>query len=397
MKICRLVWEYPTPDKISYGLGPNFYHISTEQVNQGIDVHVIAKSSNGEPNYEEISGVQVHRVGIPYNVRAIEKLIKLSSYHKFDLIHAHGTCGISYPLFKRIVNRPIFVHTHGTTLEMVKHKFRPPLKSSVRDYSRSVGREIISILRQHFYWKMADRLFAVSQSAKKEIQTLLHIRGSKIDVAYNGVDPSIFKRCENSNVFKAKIGLEGKRIILFVGHFGFRKGIPYILEAMPLILREIPDATLLCVGGSPKWLGTDIYSKGLCEAVSKYGLNGKVKLMGRVPHHVLPSYYSIAEVFAFPSLYEALGKVVIEAMACETPVVASRVGGVPEIVDHGSNGFLIEPKNIKMLAAFLIQIMQDRRLALCMGRRGRQKVVKRFTWAETAKSLKRSYIKLIEK
>jgi glycosyltransferase involved in cell wall biosynthesis len=394
MRICRLVWNYPRPEKISYGLGPNFYHISSEQAKQGIDVHILALKEDGAREYEEKDGVKIHRVGLPYNLRAMEKLMDLHRDHRFDLIHAHGTCGIFYPLFKPLIRRPLLVHTHGTTLEMVRHKFRPSPKHSLVDYSRSLMKEYISIIRQGVYWKQANRLIAVSKAAKDEIQKLLHVNPSKIEVVYNGVDPEIFKRVNGGEYLKTKLGLEGKRVILYVGHFGFRKGMLYLFQAMQQVLKEVPDAALLCVGGTPKWLGTNLYWTTLQESILKYGLTGKIILNGQVSHHKLPQYYSIADVFAFPSLYEALGKVIIEASACEIPVVASRVGGIPEIIRHGENGFLIEPKNIKILADYIIQILQDKELAQSMGRRGRQTVLEKFTWAKTVADISKAYVTL---
>jgi len=246
------------------------------------------------------------------------------------------------------------------------------------------------------YWKRADRLIAVSNAAKKEIENLIHINPDKIDAIYNGVDPTIFKRTKDRMKFKKNLGLEDKKVILFVGHFGFRKGIIYIYEAMQKVIKEIPNSILLCVGGTPKWLGTDLYWRALKDAISKYDLEGHVVLKGQIPHHELPDYYSIGDVFAFPSLYEALGKVLIEAMACETPIVASNVGGIPEVVRHGHNGFLIPSKDSRKLGDYLIQILQNQDLASEFGRNGRKIALEKFTWSQTAKNLLKSYSEVLE-
>jgi glycosyltransferase involved in cell wall biosynthesis len=395
LKICRLVWSYPDPSKISYGLGPNFYHISEEQAKLGVEVHIISLNSDGNAEIKGTNGIFIHRVGMPYNIRAMQKLINLNRIHHFDIIHAHGTCGITYPFFKPALRIPLVVHTHGTTLEMVRHKLRPNPKFSISAYSKSLLKENISILRQNMYWKRADRLIAVSNAAKREIVNLIHINSDRIDAIYNGVDPTIFKKTKNSMKFKKNLGLEDKKVILFVGHFGFRKGIIYIYEAMQKVIKEIPNSVLLCVGGTPKWLGTDLYWRALKDAISKYDLEGSVVLKGQIPHHKLPDYYSIGDVFAFPSLYEALGKVLIEAMACETPIVASNVGGIPEVVRHGHNGFLIQPKDSRKLGDYLIQILQNQDLASELGRNGRKIALEKFTWSQTAKNLMNSYSEVL--
>ncbi|MBS7635172.1 glycosyltransferase family 4 protein, partial [Candidatus Bathyarchaeota archaeon] len=310
MRVCRLVWNFPQAERISYGLGPNFYYISKEQVEQGYEVDVIARRGVNEPDYEEIDGIRIHRVKSPYNVSAMRELTRLNSQKPFDIIHAHGTCGISYPLFRFSIRKPLVVHTHGTARGMAFHRFSPPTVVSLKDSLKSRIRELTAIFRQEIYWRSADMLLAVSYFLKNEIEKLYNIDSSKIEVAYNGVDISIFRKTDSSDELK-KLGLEGKRIILYVGHFGLRKGIPYLIEAMREILQEEPDAFLLCVGGTPEWLGTDVYWRILREKIEQAGIQKNVMLIGQTLHQKLPTYYSMAEVFAFPSLYEAMGKVVV--------------------------------------------------------------------------------------
>ena len=393
LRICRLVWSFPRAEKISYGLGPNFYYISRGQVEQGYEVDVIARMGLNESSYEEIDGIKVHRVPSPYNVNAMRELARLNSRKSFDLIHAHGTCGISYPLFRFKVRKPLVVHTHGTALGMVLHRFSPPTIVTLKDSLKSKVRESTAIIRQKAYWQSADMLLAVSYFLKNEIEKLYNIDRTKIEVAYNGVDTSVFRKTDGSDESK-KLGLEGKRIILYVGHFGLRKGIIYLIEAMRKILREEPDAFLLCVGGTPEWLGTDVYWRILKEKIEQNGIQKSVRLMGQVPHQKLPVYYSMADVFAFPSLYEAMGKVVVEAMACETPVVASRVGGIVEIVENGRNGFLVEPKDVKGLGEAILRVLQDKHLAKKLAQEGRRTVESKFTWKHTVEQISKAYEKL---
>ncbi|MEM3466682.1 MAG: glycosyltransferase family 4 protein, partial [Candidatus Jordarchaeales archaeon] len=106
-------------------------------------------------------------------------------------------------------------------------------------------------------------------------------------------------------------------------------------------------------------------------------------------------YYSMAGVFAFPSLYEAMGKVLVEAMACETPVVASRVGGILEIVRDGVNGLLVQPKNVKSLERAILMVLQDSQLARRLAENGRKTVESRFTWRHTVMQISKAYQKLM--
>lgn len=355
---------------------------------------VIARKRANELDYEEIDGIRVHRVMPPYNLNAMRKLVQLNSQKSFDIIHTHGTCGISYPLVKFRIRKPLIVHTHATARGMVLHRFPLPTFVSLRNSVKSRIRELTTIFRQEVYWRSADMLLAVSYFLKDEIEKLYNIDSSKIEVAYNGVDTSIFRKTDSSNELK-KLGLDGKRIILYVGHFGLRKGIIYLIEAMHKILQEEPDAFLLCVGGTPDWLGTNVYWQILKEKIERAGVQKSVRLMGPIPHQKLPIYYSMAEVFAFPSLYEAMGKVLVEAMACETPVVASRVGGILEIVRDGLDGFLVQPKDVKSLEQAILMILQDGQLAKRLAENGRKRVETRFTWRHTVMQISKAYQKLI--
>lgn len=395
MRICRLVWSFPRAENISYGLGPNFYYISKEQLKQGYEVNVITRRTRSEPCYEEIDGIKVHRVKSPYNINAMRELSRIHATNPFDIVHAHGTCGMSYPLLRFKIHRPLVVHSHGTALGMMLHRFSPSPKLSIRDFSRSRIRESVAIIRQKIYWQQADILIAVSNFLKQEIEKLYNINGSKIEVAYNGVDTAIFKKVRDTYEFKKKLGLEDKRVILYAGHFGFRKGILYLIEAMNEILREEPDAFLLCVGGTPKWLGTDIYWKTLSKKLREANIQAHAKLLGQVPHQQLPFYYSMADVFAFPSLYEAMGKVIVEAMACETPVVASRVGGIMEIVKDGINGILVEPRNVRDLEKAILMVLQDDQLARKLSQKGRETVESKFTWRHAVEQISKAYQRII--
>ncbi len=390
MRICRLAWFFPRSNELTYGLGPNFYYISREQAKLGQDVHVISPAPPDAPPFEEIDGVKVHRVKFPYNLNAMRKLFALHRETKLGLVHAHGTCGLTYPLLRAQMKRPLVVHVHGTTLESQKRYFgmRSDLQRS-HDWSYQ---ESLTLLRQKYFWSRADLLIAVSGAVRRELADLYHIKQSKIAVVYNGISPEVFRHVDDGSVLRDELGIENtKRIILYVGHFGPRKGLPVILEAMSLVLRRIPNALLLAVGGVPKWLGSGNSWKDLEEAIRSKGIGASVRLLGQIQHNVLPSFYSLADVFVMPSYYEAFPKVVLEAMACEAPVVATRTGGIPEIVDEGVNGLLFEPGNATDLADKIIDLLKDSTSAQKMGVEGRRRVMASFTWEQTAKNILKAY------
>lgn len=389
MRICRLSWVFPRQSELAHGLEPNIYYISREQAKLGHDVHVVSLIKRREPRYEEIDDVKVHRVFPPYNLNTMRKIGEIHKDKPISVVHSHGTCGIAYPFFRRHIRSPLVVHVHGTTLELRRRY----AEARAGDRKALSLRETSSILRQRVFWRRADLVIAVSEGVRRELVNLYKIDPTKIVVVYNGFDPSLFKPASDPTIPK-ELGLSGRHLILYVGHFGPNKGLSVLLEAMPKILERIPSAYILCIGGTPKWLGTNTYWDTLTRIIRKNQLENAVKLMGEVQHQVLNRYYSLADVFVLPSYYEALGKVILEAMACGAPVVATKTGGIPEIVKNGVNGLLVSPGNPSELAESVITLLENKNLARRLAEEGRKMVVSSFTWEQTARNLIEAYKKI---
>jgi glycosyltransferase involved in cell wall biosynthesis len=157
--------------------------------------------------------------------------------------------------------------------------------------------------------------------------------------------------------------------ILFVGVDWERKGGPVLLEAFRRLRRTHPDARLTVVGCSPQ--------------ISEAGVN----IVGRVPLAEVSEYYRAASVFCLPTLNEPFGLVFLEAAAFGLPVVATRIGAIPEIVIHGKTGYIVEPQNVPELAARLDDLLRDPLRAEQFGARGRKWVSHRYCWEETGHRL----------
>ena len=153
---------------------------------------------------------------------------------------------------------------------------------------------------------------------------------------------------------------------------------------MKTVTKEVPNAVLVCVGGVPAWLPKRDYWSYLNGLIEQNGLTGKVILLDRVPNEKLPNYYSMSSVLVLPSYYEAFPKVLIEAMACERPAISSRMGGTQDSIEDGVNGYLVNYADPADLARAIVTVLQDEALARRMGKAGRQKVVREFTWRAVA-------------
>jgi len=201
---------------------------------------------------------------------------------------------------------------------------------------------------------------AVSKALQSDLQTYYGIPTKKVTPVYNGVDTKIFRRDENPRVPARLREFEGKRKILYVGHLGPRKGLFYLIRAMKTIVKEVPDVILVCIGEAPAESRASSYKEFLFELVHASNLDGTVIFIGTVPNSELPAYYSASDVFILPSFYKSFGKVVIEAMACETPVVVTGAGGVLEIVENNQTGLLVKYGSEAEIAAAIITILQGK-------------------------------------
>ncbi len=390
LRVCRLVSDYPVGGKPTYGLQPVYYYLSREQARMGHDVQVIAPTVGNQPAHEITEGVEIHRVMKPFTYGARRLLKKLTDDGKGSVVHSHATAG-SYALRSIIeLGAPVVSHVHGTT----RSAYMPArLEFEGMRLGYSPVKVTLAYIREKFAWSRADRLVAVSTAVRNDLVARYRIPESKIDVVLNGADPDLFRHVPDAKM-PALPGLEGKHIVLYVGHFGLRKGILNLIRAMKDVTAEVQDSVLVCVGGVPSWLGKGDYWEFLRKFAQQCGIKDKVFLLDKVSNEALPAYYSAADVFVLPSYYEAFAKVVIEAMACETPVVATGMGGNLDAVGSDA-GLLVKFGDTGGIARAIITLLQDRQLAKRMGANGRARVLQSFTWRAVATRIDEAYGKAL--
>ncbi|AEC52779.1 galactosyltransferase or LPS biosynthesis rfbu related protein [Pyrococcus sp. NA2] len=191
----------------------------------------------------------------------------------------------------------------------------------------------------------------------------------------NGVNVNMFNG-DGKEEAREKLNIKGK-IVLYVGRLEPRKGVNYLIEAMKHV-----DGTLIVVGDGKM-------KEFLVRKVRSLGLEGKVKFYGFVPHDILVDLYKASDVFVLPSISEAFGIVLLEAMASETPIVGTSVGGIPEIV--GKAGIIVPPRDPKALARAINLLLSDERLARKMGKEGRKRVERLYSWDKVAEKTVKLY------
>lgn len=211
----------------------------------------------------------------------------------------------------------------------------------------------------------AQQIVAVSEHERQSLVELYGADPRSISVIPPGVNCRQFRPLDPA-VCRQRLKLEhDRRYVLYIGRTPPLKGIEVLLEAVARIPEQLPTSALV-VGGAVG--GTDLLR--LEGRVQQLGIADRVELVGSVPHNKLPLYYGAADVCVVPSYYESFGMVALEAQACAQPVVASDVGGLPEIVQHGANGLLIPPGSPEQLSEAVLQLLENERMAHRLGEAG---------------------------
>jgi starch synthase len=233
----------------------------------------------------------------------------------------------------------------------------------------------------------ADAVIAVSQGVRRDVMDCYpDVDPARIHVIHNGIDPEIYRRQPSPETLN-RYGVDGGRpYAFFNGRITRQKGLPHLLNA---VLKLDAAHQVVIAASSPDTPEIAAEVDGLVEQVRAQGRN-LVWIDRFIPRDDLIHLHSHASVFVCPSVYEPFGLVVLEAMACETAVVASRVGGIPEIVVDDETGFLVDfdPNDPEEFATALAQkirlLLDDPQRARAMGEAGRRRAVQSFGWPSIA-------------
>ena len=311
-----------------------------------------------------------------------------------DVVHCHTW----YAHFAGIVAKLCY----GTPLVITTHSLEPlrPWKREQlgRGYDASSWIEKTAI-------EMADALIAVSEETKEDVLKHFDVDESKVHVIYNGINLQQYITTSKTSTLDEYGVDKTKPYVLFVGRITRQKGIIHLVNAIKYI---DPDTQIVLCAGAPD---TPEIGKEMEDAVNevKKTRDNVIWIDKMVTKEEIIQLYSHADVFCCPSIYEPFGIINIEAMACDTAVVASAVGGIKEVVVHGETGLLIplvqqkeapfEPidpdKFSRDLANGVNQVIGDKALRETMAKNGRQRVEDYFDWIAIAKQVEELYKSLI--
>lgn len=384
MKVCIVTTAFPR--SVGDGQGAFVWELARALTDNGIKVCVVAMHSPDARPRETIDGIEIARPrywwperwemlrrggsgGLPVAWRrypwARPQLIPFMLVHTLvsaryaatcDLVHAQWTLSAAAANLGRWLHRrPVMVTVHGTDVFQAS---RFPLGAW---FARSALRR-------------CDRITALSRALAEATGTL-GVPVEDILVTPYGVDVTRFTPIPES---------EREKTILYVGSFIERKGLSYLLGAMPEVLRCLPGYRLVLIGDGPQ-------QAALEDLASSVGIRAQVEFLPFQPHGEVRRWMQIARLLVLPSTEEGMGVVLLEALACGTPVVASAVGGIPEVVDS-QVGRLVPPGDVAALSRAMCEVLTDAQLWRRLSNGARGRAVTRYSWDRVA----RRFISLYE-
>jgi len=351
------------------GIQTHVFNLSKALVKQGVEVHLFIMGKN-----IDIAGIQVHQVrAFPFPRLAAGLYVTFTlnaarhaRRYDLDLIHGHSMYAAGYALIKK---RPFVLTLHGTQLGELRSSLE------TRPRPNHVLTDSVSMLMEKYSIYKADLIIVTCKHNKEEVIEQYGIDKDRLRVVYQGVDLGRFSPSK----------CEGKKV-LFVGRLHERKGLDRLLKAFRRVHKEDPMARLLIAG---KGEGEKEY-KALAK---KLGLGPSVEFLGHVPDADLPGLYSSASLFVMPSYYEGFGLVLLEAMASGLPVLAFDTGVVPEVIEKGRNGYVVDERS---LADRMLEILADEKKRMAMGKRSRAIVAEKLSWDRTAEGTVGVYKELLD-
>ena len=278
------------------------------------------------------------------NPLSIYKLYKLLKSHKFDIIHTHAySAGTIGRISAFLAGVPVIIsHNH-----------------SVYDYYNRYYHFVEWLLSL-----ITDRIICISDIVNKFANETQRINAGKLVTIYNGIDSVYSVAGKETSRLRKELGIpHNHTVISTISHMEEHKGLAYLLESASLLLESRSDIHFLLVGE-----GT------LKEELKKLSIDLKIEknVIFAGERSDIPEILSLTDIFVLPSLREGLGLAILEAMACGKPVIATNVGGIPEIVKDGVSGILVSPKNAEALHSAMNELLEDREKLKRMGHNGKR-------------------------
>jgi len=381
---------------------PFVYHLSKRLTKQ-FDVTVHAPHYPGARTSEIIDGINVHR--FRYFIKPLERLagttgiLPTLKHNKLyylvvpffliaqfcslfililktnpDIIHAHWLFpqGFFAVLMKFFFRISVVVTAHGADIFGLQNKILKKIK--------------------RFTVTRADEVTVVSKALRDEMRKI-STSSTCLQIIPMGVDSSEFNPLKKDLSIRRKYGIDDL-FLLYVGRLSEKKGVTYLVDAMPAVLRRHPDAQLLIIGRG------ELENK-LREQVKILSMDAQVYFTGSVPNTELPAYYATADIFIGPSIEttdgdtEGFGLTFVEASMSGCLVIGAKIGGIRDIIEHGVSGFLVPEKDSQAIADCITHILENRMEADDIRERGRLNCIEQYDWKVITKRYEQLFVETI--
>jgi glycosyltransferase involved in cell wall biosynthesis len=374
-RILILTWEYPP--MLVGGLGRHVYELSKAVAEAGHIIHVITNSVEGSLSYEHMDNVHIHRVKSHYedqsnfykwiaglNDAMIQYADCLCKEMSFDLVHAHDwlVCTAAKTL-KYAQALPLITTIHAT-----EHGRNYGIHTSLQREIHMKEKELV---------QEADAIIVCSQYMKREVQLILESPPQKLFVFPNGIDENFFRHAKPSYSVRQKYKLQDRTLIFSIGRIVNEKGFYTVIEAAPSLIEKYPHIIFIVAGKGPM---LDMYR----HIITERGLQQFISFVGHISEEEQRAFLQESDIVLVPSLYEPFGIVALEGMLAKKPTIVSDVGGLREIIEHGENGYKIEPGNACSLNEQIEHVLANTESAHRVAQNGFNLVRKEYSWKRIA-------------
>jgi len=365
-------------------------------LNKNIDITVYSGTKSGFRNIAMVDGIKIvpcfsTDMFFPIDNWFFNKsVLWILRKNEADIYEAHTVSGYRVARFlhdREMRSKPFIQVIHGVLADEYLESFKEQPMTARTKLAKLFLPHLSKLEKESA--EKATLIVTISKYSFKKIVQLYGIDREKIRIVPNGVDAQKFKpdfisRMQTKREMKLK---EDEKYVLFVGNLVPRKGLYLLINAAKKVFAEIKNVKVLIAGTGP-------LRNSLLRYAETKGVLDRIIFLGQVKDEILPKLYNCCDVVVLPSLQEGQGIALLEAQAAAKPVVACRVGGVPEIVLDGETGILVQPRE-EELAMAMIKLLSDDNLREKMGMAGRRFVCENFTWEKCAEKMLNVYYEAI--
>ncbi len=375
--------EYPARFRTSAcgGIEVHVESVVKHLTGKGVDAYLVSRSIPGERNVEHATNLHIYRVPcvesrllrtFSLNLLACVASVFLITRHRVELLHANDfTSGLFASILKALFRRPLLLSV--PTFGSLQPDWPPLVKKLLAIFER-------------FSIASSDVIFLFSPTDARYVERRYPRGFAKVRLLGNAVDLAGFSSLRYVEPFRMFPGLSpDTKIVLFIGRLVKSKGLAYLLKAFQEVSVTIPSV-LIIVGDGPE-------RKHLEDDVKRRQLENRVVFVGKRAE--VRDFLLAADLFVLPSLYEGFPLSLLEAMASGKPVLATKVGAIPFIIQDGVNGILAEPGNAEQLSKGIKLLLEQPDLRARMGHNAFETVKRRHNWAALSETIYEAYNELV--